>query len=218
MNRNTIITIVLTGALLVIYLLLVQDEESVTSGSVIPLADKNGRADNAAKETVDSKEDEKIRKLHLRAAKESLTPSNPGDESKPSGRSNDKNLTEFGGFPIIWLSDLEATRMPINDFLTKVRYRVFDSDEESSEYVMKILSRAGIDFNNSSNKNMIGSRIEATNYLFCSGSWAIPGSVPTAAFETEDYFFFSLHSDAAFSKGGSVIEKKNGKIGFWVVE
>ena len=83
-HRNITITIVLTGALLVIYLLLVQDEESVTSGSVIPLADKNGRAGNAAKETVISNEDEKIRKLRLRAAKESLSLSNPGDESKPS--------------------------------------------------------------------------------------------------------------------------------------
>lgn len=92
-------------------------------------------------------------------------------------------------FVIQWLNDSEASRMPVND----------------------LLSKAKVQFRESIQLHPIKNRQEAANQLNVNVSFT---DFPSKAFESADHFFFSAPLTQDFRRG-FVINKKTGEISIW---
>ncbi len=199
MKKSVLIISALAATSLVFCLILVQDKASVTSAPVLPLVDKNGQEDKADRRTEMSKGDNNIKAVRSGAVNIRTLQPLPREETKVVVPCIDSigdlesivsaRMKGEPNFPLAWLSDSEADRMPIKHILSKARF-----PSRGSSFQRQIVT-----------KN------EAAIFLSLRISFHI---LPSRAFESEDYFFFSAPATVDFRRG-IIVMKKTGEIGFW---
>lgn len=216
MSKKILTILVLAGMFMFVYQKFDRSSNSTTSESVSPLPVTEPQTSRSIKESKLKNENARAGRPQSDVATVPKPTSNPYGKPIPAGDLNNKDVTYMGSVRIVWMTELEASRVPYKEFIAKARFVSFETTEPSEARGQDLL-RIGIDYKDKTRTNLIANRVEATDYLMVSRSW-FPEVFPTTAFETEEHYFFSLNSDPGFTKGGSILRKKTGECGFWLNE